>query len=164
MRYAFLFGDYETADVGARDTVAIMVQNLETHVPEGDENGCRIEIQVVHETAQSPSAAKETIIREPVWRADMFSARTNPGSWDRMHFHPTFDVQEPCARNYADAAARADPVAWAVEQLSDIYALFRQGGYPQLAATIHDEEVRAAMPHIAAAIADTLYERGKAPA
>jgi hypothetical protein len=53
MKYAFLFGDYWTSDYDARDHLAVTVQNFSTHREEGDENGCRIEIQLVREEMRS---------------------------------------------------------------------------------------------------------------
>jgi hypothetical protein len=76
LKFAFLFGDYRAADYDASDHLAITVQNFSTHRDDGDENGCRIEIQLVHEEMSSLAAAKVTTLKEPVWRADIFSTKT----------------------------------------------------------------------------------------
>ncbi len=158
MKYAFLFGDYRTADYDARDHLAITIQNFSTHRDDGDENGCRIEIQLVHEEMSSLAAAKVTTLKEPVWRADIFSTKANIGSWDRAHFHPVFDRQEPSGRAYAQEEIRRDPVSWARQQLSDLPELLKAGGHPEALKKIRPEEVRTALPAMVAAVEATLYE------
>lgn len=158
MKYAFLFGDYRAADYDARDHLAITVQNFSTHRDDGDENGCRIEIQLVHEEAPSLAAAKITTLREPVWRADIFSTRTSIGSWDRAHYHPTFEGQEPSGRVYAQEDVRKDPVGWARDWLSNLPELLTEGGHPEALAKIRLDELRSALPAMTAAVEATLYE------
>jgi hypothetical protein len=156
MKYVFLFGDYRHADTSARDQIAISVQNFSTQVVEGDENGCRVEIQLVSDDASSPSAAKVTTLREPVWRADMFSTLTDAGSLDRMHYHPTFDGQEPCDRVYADAAAKSDPVQWLAGQLSHLPALLHRAGRDDMLYRVDTTEVQVALPEILHAVRASL--------
>jgi hypothetical protein len=162
LKYAFLFGKYRTADYDARDHLAITVQNFSTHRDDGDENGCRIEIQLVHEEMSSLAAAKVTTLEEPVWRADIFSTRTSIGSWDRAHFHPRFEGQEPSGRAYAQEEIRKDPVEWARERLSNLPALLTEGGHPEVLDHIDLVDVESALPAMVAAIAATLYEDGVA--
>lgn len=158
MKYAFLFGAYRTADYDARDELAVTVQNFSTHRDDGDENGCRIEIQLVHEKMSSLAAAKVTTLGEPVWRADIFSTKTAPGTWDRAHFHPRFEGQEPSGRAYAQDEIRKNPVGWARERLADLPSLLREGGHPEMLERIDLAEVALALPAMVAAVEATLYE------
>jgi hypothetical protein len=158
MKYAFLFGDYRTADYDARDHLAVTVQNFSTHRDDGDENGCRIEIQLVREEMSSLAAAKVTTLGEPVWRADIFSTKSAIATWDRAHFHPRFEGQEPTGRAYAQDEIREDPVAWARERLSNLASLLTEGGHPEVLEQIDVAEVASALPAMVAAVEATLYE------
>lgn len=142
MRYAFLFNG-----------VGITVRHWVEPSRSGDEAGCRIQIQRLHEEpAPTRSAARIETLREPLWRADLFTLLAGaPGNWDRAHFHTKFAGQEPQGREW-DPALTADPVSWARGQLTNLKGILRAAGAGDLAEQVDQGEVDTAMPALMAAV------------
>ena len=96
----------------------------------GDENGARIQVRRVHGDGEAA-----TELGEPLWRGDLFQAdaRTQPGNWDRAHFHPRFVDGQAGTRNM-DPQLTQDPINWALTQLGDIRGLATRAAAADLAA------------------------------
>jgi|ERR1700674_765996 len=148
VRYAFFVGK-----------VAITVGHWVQPDPEGDEHGARVEIQRMHESRGRPFwEFKEVALREPIWRADLFTwDGGTPGNWDRAHHHLDWNGMEPIERLWDEQLAR-DPVGWTDAQLSDIDKLLRRGGSVDLVGGVAQSEVDEARPHIVEAVRRSMHE------
>jgi len=142
VRYAFFIG-----------RIAITIGHWVQPDAEGDEHGSRVEVQILHQTDDRPFwQFKEIVLREPIWRADLFTwDGGQPGNWDRAHHHFDWNGMEPIERLWDDQLSR-DPVAWAQAQLADIDTILRTGGSADLVGTVDQREVDEAMPSIVDAI------------
>ena len=88
------------------------------------EHGTRVEIRERPPQAQrgSESAAQVITADRPLWRADLFDRLTDePGTFGAAHYHPRFNGNEPCERNW-DPALTADPWSWLGDQLTSLGA------------------------------------------
>jgi hypothetical protein len=84
------------------------------------EHGCRVELRELPAQPHrgTESAAQAVLVDRPLWRADLFDRlRDEPGSFGVAHYHPWFDGNEPCDRNW-DPALAADPWRWLGDQLA----------------------------------------------
>jgi hypothetical protein len=86
------------------------------------EHGARIELR---ELAAQPhrgseSAAQLLVADRPLWRADLFDRLTDaPGTFGVAHYHPEFDGNEPCGRNWSPHLT-ASPWDWLDEQFAQL--------------------------------------------
>jgi hypothetical protein len=142
VRYSFLLG-----------SIAVTVGHWVQPDPEGDEHGARVEIQRMHETQDRPFwEFKEITLREPIWRADLFTwDGGKPGNWDRAHHHVDWNDMEPADREWEDDLKR-DPVAWTERQLANIDKILQRGGSADLVQSVSQADVDTAKPHIIEAV------------
>ena len=146
-RYAFLF-----------DRIAITVGKWIEHGSEGEEAGCRIQIQrLEEEEAGSEFAGRRVCLTQPIWRGDLFTLATGrPGNWDRAHYHPRFHGIEPSDRAWDPELTRS-PVDWLRSRLgSNLDRMLQEGGAPDLAGGEDARLVREALPRISAAVEECL--------
>lgn len=148
VRYTFLFG-----------RIGITVGHWVQPDPEGDEHGSRLEIQRMYETQDRPlSEFKEITLREPIWRADLFTWDAGkPGNWDRAHHHIGGNGMKPLQREW-DAALTADPLGWVERQLRDVARVLRAGGAEDLVGLVDQAEVDQALPDIINAVRRCMKE------
>jgi hypothetical protein len=88
------------------------------------EHGTRVEIRERPPQAHrgSESAAQVITADRPLWRADLFDRLTDePATFGAAHYHPRFNGNEPCERNW-DPALTADPWSWLGDQLASLGA------------------------------------------
>jgi hypothetical protein len=84
------------------------------------EHGCRVELRELPPQPHrgTESAAQVITADRPLWRADLFDRVTDePGTFGVAHYHPAFDGNEPCDRNWS-ADLTADPWAWLHDQVA----------------------------------------------
>jgi hypothetical protein len=126
---------------------------------EGAEHGVRVEVRLLEGGALpgSPYSARPISIGRPVWRADLLeSADGQPGSNDRVHYHPALRGWEPGPRVF-DRELTADPVGWVAGRLADLEGLLAEagaGGDPADAADA--AELRRCLPEITSAVSGLL--------
>jgi hypothetical protein len=116
------------------------------------EHGVRLELRLrePQPLRGSESAAQRIAVDRPVWRADLFDRLDGtPGAFEAAHFHPRFEGDEPCARNWADEI-KATPWDWLHGQLSDIAAVAEAGGVSLSDPAADTEQIRADAPEIVA--------------
>jgi hypothetical protein len=88
------------------------------------EHGCRVELRERPPQPHrgSESAAQVIAVDRPLWRADLFDRLADdPGTFGVAHYHPRFDGNEPCERNW-DPALTADPWRWLGNQFARLGA------------------------------------------
>jgi hypothetical protein len=86
------------------------------------EHGARIELRdlAVQPRRGSESAAQLVVVDRPVWRADLFDRLTDaPGSFGAAHYHPQFDGNEPCPREWSPHLT-ASPWEWLGSQFAQL--------------------------------------------
>src|SRR5262252_6650223 len=145
-RYAYIF----------RDSFAITIEPFVVlDARSGNEHGARIQIRRVNAGVEPGE-----ILAEPIWRGDLF--RLTDGStdnWDRAHYHPRFEGLQAGSR-VMDPELSKDPIAWALDQLSDLKTLAARAAAPDFEAVAADlqlqvddlrEELRIALEKSAAA-------------
>lgn len=116
------------------------------------EVGARVEVRRV-QAEPIPGAANGVAgwrvlpVSEGIWRADLFTGPDGP----IYHYHPTFEKGDVGER-HLDPALTADPVAWAVEQLSDIRALLIGSGAADVVDAIPQAHLDLLLPTIREAI------------
>jgi hypothetical protein len=121
---------------------------------EGAERGVRLEVRMLRpgELKGSIYSARPIEVGEPVWRADLLEAASEPGSLNRAHHHPAFNGWEP-GRRVFDEALSAAPVEWVGEQLSDLAALLERAGVAANETLAADgEQLRGCVPEILATV------------
>lgn len=96
------------------------------------EHGCRIELRALAPSAHrgSESAAQLITADTPLWRADLFDRLTDqPGSYGVAHYHPEFEGNEPCDRNWSPQLS-ADPWSWLHDQFTGAGSGASPSGWP----------------------------------
>jgi hypothetical protein len=86
------------------------------------EHGARIELRELAGQPRrgSESAAQLLVVDRPMWRADLFDRLTDaPGSFAAAHYHPKFDGNEPCPRDWSPHLT-ASPWEWLGEQVAQL--------------------------------------------
>jgi hypothetical protein len=84
------------------------------------EHGARIELRELAGQPRrgSESAAQLLVVDRPLWRADLFDRLTDaPASFGVAHYHPKFEGNEPCSRNWSPHLT-ASPWEWLGEQFA----------------------------------------------
>ncbi len=142
VRQAFLFED-----------IGVTLQQWMERAEDGDEIGVRVEIQhlAVEQPADTASefAAKVMTLSRPIWRADIFTlTSSDPGNFDRAHYHPHFDGSQPCDRAW-DQLLTQDPFAWLSDQLASVPEILEQAGAADLAGSSDPARVADMAPAIA---------------
>ena len=143
MKYVFLF-----------DGFGVTVKHWAETPDDPQERGTRVEVQRLHELPPEQFYfAQERVLREPFFRADLFSLDAGPpGNWESAHYHPNFlENWSPSDRAW-DATLSKNPTAWMQSQFENMRELLRRGGAPDLAEKVDDAEVQKAMPHMIAAV------------
>lgn len=145
-RYAFIF----------HDSFAITVEPFVVlDARSGDEHGARIQIRRVKAGVEPGE-----VLAEPIWRGDLFCLTSgSPDNWDRAHYHPRFQGLQAGSR-VMDPELSKDPIAWALDQLTDLKTLAANAAAPDFEAVAADlqpqvddlrEELRSALENSAAA-------------
>ncbi len=116
------------------------------------EVGCRVEIRRIQPEPVPGAAAgvagfRVLPVSEGIWRADLFTGPRGP----IYHYHPNFEKGDVGER-HLDPALTADPVAWAVRQLSDIRSLLIGSGAADVADAVAQAQLDLLLPTIRAAI------------
>lgn len=118
---------------------------------EGAEHGVRVELRVLGRPPLNGSiySAQPIEVERPIWRVDLLeSVAGQPGSYDRTHYHPTFNGWDPTSRNFVRELS-ADPLGWLGTRLADLDAILAESGFPADTAGPGDAtELRAAAPEI----------------
>ena len=118
---------------------------------EGPERGVRLELRVLEREPLKGSIYSATPISvgQPIWRVDLLeSAEGEPGSFDRVHYHPAFTGWEPGHRTY-DRELSRDPIQWLAAKLSDLPGVLKEAGVSaDVAAPGDAEALRRAVPEI----------------
>jgi hypothetical protein len=86
-------------------------------------------------------------VSEGIWRADLFTGPDGP----IYHYHPAFEDGD-VGQRHLDPELTADPVSWAMRQLTDIGALLRGSGAGDLADQVPQAQLDVLLPAIKAAI------------
>ena len=116
------------------------------------EVGSRVEIRRVQPETM-PGAANGVAgfrvmpVSEGIWRADLFTGPNGP----IYHYHPAFELGD-VGQRHLDPELTADPVAWAIRQLSDIRSLLVGSGAADAADAIPQAQLDLLLPAIRAAI------------
>ena len=141
------------------DVVAVVVNHWVEPAEGGDEHGARVELQRVHAVPRDKHFEfMEMTLREPIWRADLFTwDGAAAGNWERAHHHNTWNGMKPTARSW-DPLLKQDPLAWTERRLADLRTLLREGGAGDIAARIPAGEVEDALPAIMTAVRASMAE------
>ncbi|MFC4949661.1 hypothetical protein [Pseudonocardia sp. GCM10023141] len=114
------------------------------------EHGARIELALLAPQPHrgTESAAQQTVVDQPFWRADLFNRLDRPSdSFSAAHFHPRFDGVEPSDRVWS-AALTADPWTWLTQQLENVEKLLIGAGLDPRIAEADADDLRAFAPRI----------------
>jgi hypothetical protein len=107
----------------------------------------RVEQEVIPGAAAGVAGFRVLPVSEGIWRADLFTGPNGP----IYHYHPKFELGDVGER-FLDPALTADPVAWAIDQLSDIRRLLEGSGAADVADAIPQAELDLLLPTIREAI------------
>ncbi|MET8546532.1 hypothetical protein ABZW03_38845 [Kitasatospora sp. NPDC004799] len=139
------------------DRLAVLAGDLYFQHPnpplgqEGPERGVRLELRRIkaEELRGSVYSARPISVEQAIWRVDLLeTVDREPGSFDRTHYHPTFQGWDESARRF-DEELSADPLAWLEKKLLDLPGVLSEAGVPADTAGPDDlTGIRLATPEI----------------
>jgi hypothetical protein len=136
--------------------VIVLVEYFEQIGPDEIEGGARMEVRRVEKelvpgAAAAVSGFRVLPVSEGIWRADLFHLLNKPGDKPIYHYHPNFIDGDVGEREF-DPGLTSDHLGWAVTQVSNLKELLATAGFGELAADIDDEDLRAVLPQVTAAL------------
>jgi hypothetical protein len=145
VKYAWIFG-----------RVIVLVEYFEQIGPDEIEGGARVEIRRVEKELVPGAAAAVSGFRvlpvgDGIWRADLFHLLNKPGEHPIYHYHPNFHDGDVGERQL-DPGLTSSHLDWALRQVADLKGVLATAGYGDLAADIDDEDLRAILPAVRAAL------------
>ena len=145
VKYAWIFG-----------RVILLVEYFEQIGPDEIEGGARVEIRRVEKELISGAPAAVSGFRvlpvgDGIWRADLFHLLNKPGDRPIYHYHPSFIDGDVGEREF-DPGLTSDHLDWALRQVADIKGVLRTAGFADLAADVDDDDLRAVLPQVKAAL------------
>jgi hypothetical protein len=145
VKYAWFFG-----------RVVVLVEYFEQIGPDEIEGGARVEVRRVQKEliAGAPAAVsgfRVLPVSEGIWRADLFHLLNKPGDNPIYHYHPNFHDGDVGERQF-NPVLTTDHLGWALAHVADLKGLLRIAGYGDLVADVDDDDLRAILPQVKAAL------------